>query len=150
MLYDPEQSELIVRSIHTLPPTTKRVLWTPKEEEILTQEASKADFPGFQTLLEDFRNKFHPSRTARSLEAHYYKMKRGKQSAEASNPIPPSPIQVTPHPNLSSTPTTSDTPQGHLILAPPPSMGVSAQPLLIGKILLHFLFLVRCLMTFSS
>lgn len=84
MLYDPDISLQIAKDISMLPPTTKRVLWTQKEENILIQEASKSDFAGFQHLLEKYRAKFHPSRTARSLEAHYYKMKRGGMIQEPS------------------------------------------------------------------
>lgn len=115
MLYDPEISDQVAKGIQELPPTTKRVLWTPKEEEILTREASKPDFAGFQTLLEDFRNKFHPSRTARSLEAHYYKMKRGKQATEATptatvGNVIPTPLSVTTFNPVASTPSMMSVP----------------------------------------
>lgn len=63
------------QSMSNLPTTAKRVLWTSLEEEILKQEVN-GSFISFQYILEKYRDKFHSSRTAKSLEAHYYRMKR--------------------------------------------------------------------------
>jgi hypothetical protein len=54
-------------------------------------------FVSFQYILEKYRDKFHSSRTAKSLEAHYYRMKRtgalGPEGA-ASVDIKPAPGSV--------------------------------------------------------
>jgi len=76
MLYDPNVASNSAKEMAKLPPLHKRVLWSPVEEELLKQEVSKEPFLGFQAVLEKFRPKFHVSRTAKSLEAHYYRMKR--------------------------------------------------------------------------
>eukprot|EP01119_Soliformovum_irregulare_P025141 TRINITY_DN9229_c0_g1_i1.p1 TRINITY_DN9229_c0_g1~~TRINITY_DN9229_c0_g1_i1.p1 ORF type:complete len:226 (-),score=42.29 TRINITY_DN9229_c0_g1_i1:669-1346(-) len=73
LLYDPVVAEASAKAMSTLPSQTKRVLWSPLEEEILRQEAGNMSF---LHILEKFRDKFHSSRTAKSLEAHYYRMKR--------------------------------------------------------------------------
>ena len=59
-----------------LPINNKRVLWNDWEEEILKYEVMIKQQFHFQNILESYRSQFHSSRTAKSLEAHYYRMKR--------------------------------------------------------------------------
>ena len=66
-------------------PTSKRILWTETEEAILKKEvrqffsplstnwlkAAGNQFISFQDILDKNKASFHPSRTAKSLEAHF-------------------------------------------------------------------------------
>jgi len=70
-----------------LPTMNKRVLWTAKEEEILRREVANTKFRGFQNVLERHRVYFHSSRTAKSLEAHFYRMKRTGSLAKDGEPV---------------------------------------------------------------
>lgn len=60
-----------------LPCASRRVLWSEFEEQVLAREVRQSEeLSTFQRVLENNRASFHPSRTAKSLEAHYYRMKR--------------------------------------------------------------------------
>ena len=61
---------------------SKRVLWSDAEEEILSRECGSANFRSFVHVLETHRPQFHSSRTPKSLEAHYYRMKRLRTAAD--------------------------------------------------------------------
>jgi hypothetical protein len=76
------------KSMVILLQTSKRVPWSDAEDEIIMDEVlmfmiiliekklKKRGFISFQYLLDKYRDKFHPSRTIRSLEAHFYRLKR--------------------------------------------------------------------------
>jgi len=55
---------------------TKREPWTKLEDEIIFNELKEKGHISFQHLIDKNRYKFHPSRTVRSLEAHFYRLKR--------------------------------------------------------------------------
>jgi hypothetical protein len=55
---------------------TKRVPWTEEENKIITNELKRRKFISFQHLIDSNREKLHPSRTVKSLEAHFYRLKR--------------------------------------------------------------------------
>ena len=69
-----------------LPILNKRVLWNEWEEEILRYEVVVNHQFQFQHVLEKYRSQFHSSRTAKSLEAHYYRMKRS-HNLELADPV---------------------------------------------------------------
>jgi len=54
----------------------KRVPWTEEENAIILDELKKKGFIGFQQILDKYRDQFHPCRTVKSLEAHFYRLKR--------------------------------------------------------------------------
>ncbi len=67
---------------------TKRVPWTEEENKIIidevrcyrflpnTRQLKRRKFISFQHLIDSNRERLHPSRTVRSLEAHFYRLKR--------------------------------------------------------------------------
>jgi hypothetical protein len=55
---------------------TKRVPWTEEENKIIIDELKRRKFISFQHLIDSNRERLHPSRTVRSLEAHFYRLKR--------------------------------------------------------------------------
>jgi hypothetical protein len=61
---------------------TQRVVWSRHEELILEHELRVNPFASFAEILERYRNEFHPSRTPKKLEAHYYHMKKEKEKRQ--------------------------------------------------------------------
>jgi hypothetical protein len=55
---------------------SKRAPWNEEEDEIIYSELKKKGYISFHYLLDHYRYQFHPSRTIRSLEAHFYRLKR--------------------------------------------------------------------------
>eukprot|EP01104_Vermistella_antarctica_P017077 TRINITY_DN598_c0_g1_i1.p1 TRINITY_DN598_c0_g1~~TRINITY_DN598_c0_g1_i1.p1 ORF type:complete len:625 (-),score=147.21 TRINITY_DN598_c0_g1_i1:108-1859(-) len=76
MLYDATVSEAAASRVLKCQAPAKRVLWGEEEERILRQYVP-SEKTGFKRVLERNRSTFHSSRTVKSLEAHYYRMKRG-------------------------------------------------------------------------
>ena len=89
LLYDEALATQAATAMASAQPP-KRVMWTEAEEETLMREASKREFRGFISLLENpaLRPIFHSTRTAKSMEAHYYRMKSraAKAAAAAAGP----------------------------------------------------------------
>ena len=76
LLYDEKASQNLGTSIENSQWLNKRVLWGEEEERILRQERVIGSTFNFLQMLERHRPEFHYSRTPKSLEAHYYRMKR--------------------------------------------------------------------------
>ena len=55
----------------------KRVPWTDLEDNLILEEAKKNGHINFASLHENNRLLFHPTRSVRSIEAHFYRMKKG-------------------------------------------------------------------------
>lgn len=89
MLYHPEHAPEIAARMAELPSLNKRVLWNEWEEDILRYEVLIKNQFQFQHILETYRAQFHSSRTAKSLEAHYYRMKRSDNLGMPDDPQPP-------------------------------------------------------------
>jgi len=76
-----------------LPTLNKRVLWNEWEEDILRYEVMVHRQFQFQQILEKYRSQFHSSRTAKSLEAHYYRMKRSNHLSDTTEVSVQAPMQ---------------------------------------------------------
>ena len=85
------------KGMAALPAINRRVLWSNEEEQMLIQEvgasstcwqlqAGAPDFVSFQRTLEKYRDIFHSSRTPKSLEAHYYRLKRSRPAPDSITP----------------------------------------------------------------
>jgi hypothetical protein len=78
-----------------------------------------SQFEGFQSILEKYRSDFHSSRTPKSLEAHYYRMKR---TGALEKPFSPSVVPIsTPTLSSSSLPLTQSSSLQNTNIANPPS-----------------------------
>mmetsp|Transcript_15814 Transcript_15814/g.17569 ORF Transcript_15814/g.17569 Transcript_15814/m.17569 type:complete len:497 (+) Transcript_15814:52-1542(+) len=69
----------------------KRVQWSKIEDDVLKSEVGKSgpSVNNFQQVLEKHRLIFHPTRTAKSLEAHYYRLKRsGSLNSSHNSSVP--------------------------------------------------------------
>ncbi|KAL0212808.1 hypothetical protein RCL1_006434 [Eukaryota sp. TZLM3-RCL] len=75
LLTDPEFVKHASAAMMSSMSLGKRAKWTDLEEKLL-REGVAHNFISFSDILEKNRSKFHPTRTPKSLEAHYYKMKR--------------------------------------------------------------------------
>lgn len=84
LLYDPSISSQSAAKAAFQSNTTKRVPWAQTEELRLKTETAK-DL-NFTRILNTFRADFHPCRTSKSLEAHYYRMKRNGTLGHSGNP----------------------------------------------------------------
>jgi len=76
---------LTARNVIILRATTKRVPWNEEEDELILSELKAKGSVSFQHLLDQYRDRFHPSRTVRSLEAHFYRLKRSGNFTEVEN-----------------------------------------------------------------
>eukprot|EP01080_Neovahlkampfia_damariscottae_P000859 gene859-9108_t len=76
LLYDKEISKKAVEAMNVIRYNTKRIPWMKEEDEIIINELKEKGHISFQHLIDRNRYKFHPSRTVRSLEAHFYRLKR--------------------------------------------------------------------------
>lgn len=76
---------MVAKQIIILKNTTKRVPWSEEEDEIIKNELKSKGSVSFQHLLDKYRDKFHPSRTIRSLEAHFYRLKRSGNFTEVEH-----------------------------------------------------------------
>jgi hypothetical protein len=77
LLYDNDTAKTAAKQMITLEQTsTKRVPWTEEENAIIIDELKKKRYLGFQQLMDKYRDEFHPCRTVKSLEAHFYRLKR--------------------------------------------------------------------------
>ncbi|KAL0219712.1 hypothetical protein P9112_005365 [Eukaryota sp. TZLM1-RC] len=93
MLYDPDFIKLASKAMTKAMSLGKRAKWTDVEEKLLIDGVAH-NFISFSNILSTHKAKFHPTRTPKSLEAHYYKLKRAGNLPAAvpmsSQPPPPS------------------------------------------------------------
>lgn len=77
LLYDNATAKQAAKNFLILEQSgVKRVPWTEEENAIILDELKKKGFIGFQQILDKYRDQFHPCRTVKSLEAHFYRLKR--------------------------------------------------------------------------
>ncbi|KAL0228845.1 hypothetical protein GEMRC1_013465 [Eukaryota sp. GEM-RC1] len=101
MLTDPDFVQKISKTMAGSISLGKRAKWTDIEERLLRDGVAN-NFVSFANILETHKSKFHPTRTPKSLEAHYYKMKRAGNlpaavpMASAPIPAPPAPSSLLP------------------------------------------------------
>jgi hypothetical protein len=65
-----------VEAMNILKYNTKRIPWLKEEDDIIVNELKEKGHISFHHLIDKYRYQFHPSRTVRSLEAHFYRLKR--------------------------------------------------------------------------
>jgi hypothetical protein len=65
-----------VEAMNVLKYNTKRIPWLKEEDDIIVNELRDKGHISFHHLIDKYRYQFHPSRTVRSLEAHFYRLKR--------------------------------------------------------------------------
>eukprot|EP00792_Barthelona_sp_PAP020_P011552 TRINITY_DN561_c0_g1_i1.p1 TRINITY_DN561_c0_g1~~TRINITY_DN561_c0_g1_i1.p1 ORF type:complete len:338 (-),score=77.67 TRINITY_DN561_c0_g1_i1:20-1033(-) len=80
-LYNPSFCEIATKRMRTKVSLGKRVKWSDEEEFLLCSGVQNESL-SFPKILRLYRNKFHPTRTPKSLEAHYYKLKRNNHIPE--------------------------------------------------------------------
>eukprot|EP01138_Halocafeteria_seosinensis_P008764 gb/GECG01008958.1/.p1 GENE.gb/GECG01008958.1/~~gb/GECG01008958.1/.p1 ORF type:complete len:1563 (+),score=226.99 gb/GECG01008958.1/:1-4689(+) len=64
-------------------PKHSKISWSAQEEELLVRCCAKS--MDFESILRNHRSEFHWTRTPKSLQSHYYRMKKTNPSAIASN-----------------------------------------------------------------
>eukprot|EP00762_Andalucia_godoyi_P003478 ANDGO_04324.mRNA.1 hypothetical protein len=88
LLHDEPLADAVTKQISVFLDTqNKRVPWTATEDQILTDEYLKKGIVNFDFMLDKFRQVFHPSRTAKSVEAHFYKLRRAGKLPDLA-PLP--------------------------------------------------------------
>jgi hypothetical protein len=86
LLYDADYSAVAAEGMVGALAMSKRLLWTEDEEAILKRE-SRDNMNNFHLLLDKYRPLFHSSRTSKSLEAHYYRMKKSGDLSGTSKSV---------------------------------------------------------------
>ncbi|KAL0480253.1 microspherule protein 1 [Acrasis kona] len=77
LLYDVGVSELAAKHMVILSNVnSKRVPWTEEENKMILDELKRRKFISFQHFIDSNRERLHPTRTVKSLEAHFYRLKR--------------------------------------------------------------------------
>lgn len=75
LLYDDKESRSATESILILMKMKKKEPWSQEEENIIIQQLISYGYLASELVLGEYKDIFHPSRTVKSLEAHFYSMK---------------------------------------------------------------------------
>eukprot|EP00818_Percolomonas_sp_WS_P009420 CAMPEP_0117445870 /NCGR_PEP_ID=MMETSP0759-20121206/6031_1 /TAXON_ID=63605 /ORGANISM="Percolomonas cosmopolitus, Strain WS" /LENGTH=576 /DNA_ID=CAMNT_0005238085 /DNA_START=130 /DNA_END=1860 /DNA_ORIENTATION=+ len=55
---------------------TRRIPWTREEDDIIKEQVEKHGYLAAPVVLDQYKEHFHPTRTVKTLEAHFYRLKR--------------------------------------------------------------------------
>lgn len=76
ILYDETIAQQSARIVNAFKNPNKRALWSEEEDALIMSEMKKNGPVQFASLLSKNRSVFHPMRTVKTLEGHYWKLKR--------------------------------------------------------------------------
>jgi hypothetical protein len=77
LLHDQQLADTVTRQIAVFLDTqNKRVPWTKPEDDLIMKFFHDNGTMNFELMLDKYRGVFHPSRSIKSLEAHFYKLRR--------------------------------------------------------------------------
>jgi hypothetical protein len=95
VLWTVEEEQILKKEVMKFHPTMETFpqnishppkIFPPMTNSHILYKANSPHFVSYQQILEHYRDYFHSSRTAKSLEAHFYRMKRTGGLATAAPP----------------------------------------------------------------
>lgn len=77
ILYEKETANAVSKAVvKLLRSTLKRTSWTKREETIIKKEYKEKGYMSFPHVLSKYKNEFHPCRTVKTMESHFWSMKK--------------------------------------------------------------------------